>query len=97
MKGIPLFKEGSLLGKRGFTIDGVGYYARHLESHRLLYGKQGVFRPALAVAAFLMLAVGTVFNAPAVAFSGVFVLGVIAWTGRRQSTPRKESGPPPAA
>ena len=38
MKGIPLFKEGLLSGKEGFTLDGVGYYARHLESHRLLYG-----------------------------------------------------------
>ena len=84
--GIPLFLND------GFTISGTGYYARHLESHRLLYGKRDWVRPALSAAAVLMLMVAIVFNVPGVAMVGVTVLLVLGFTGMKKWNHREKKG-----
>ena len=77
MDGIPLFK------KCGFTIDGTGYYARHLESYRLLYGKRSYVRPALIAIALLLIPAGMYFHAPGVSGMGAVVAMFLLWRDKK--------------
>ena len=84
--GIPLFLND------GFTISGTGYYARHLESHRLLYGKRDWVRPALFAAAVLMLIMAFAFNVPGIAMVGVTVLLVLGLAGMKKRNRSEKKG-----
>lgn len=94
MNGIPLFMRD------GFTIEGTGYYARHLESHQFLYGKESRILPAVIVAACLMVIFGIAVNVPGIAAAGGLALILLAFVRRRKATtappPKKGSGPRPA-
>jgi hypothetical protein len=77
MNGIPLFK------KCGFTIDGTGYYARHLESYRLMYGKRSYVRHVLVALALLMVPAGMYFHALGVSGMGAVVAMFLLWRDKK--------------
>lgn len=88
MKSISAFKSD------GFTIDGTGYFARHQESHRVLYARTPWCRVASASAIVLLslafVLFGAILNAPGVAFLGLVGLVGMAWKFR----PRKKASAP---